>query len=158
MRIDLAPDAVARCIQEVGFGFMFAPAHHGATRFVIPVRKELAVRTIFNFLGPLTNPAGATRQVIGVPTRRSSTSWRARSRGSAPTARARRLQRRRARRALHVAPTRVVQVDDGEVRCYEVSPRTSACRAPSTRTRRRPAAANAATALSILGGDEGSGA
>ena len=66
VRIDLAPEAVARCIDEVGFGFMFAPAHHGATRFVVPVRKELAVRTIFNFLGPLTNPAGATRQVIGV--------------------------------------------------------------------------------------------
>ena len=66
VRIDLKPDAVARCINEVGFGFMFAPAHHGATRFVVPVRKELAVRTIFNFLGPLTNPAGAQRQVIGV--------------------------------------------------------------------------------------------
>ena len=66
MRIDLKPDAVGRCIDEAGFGFMFAPAHHGATRHVIPVRKELAVRTIFNFLGPLTNPAGATRQVIGV--------------------------------------------------------------------------------------------
>ena len=66
VRIDLAPEAVARCIEEVGFGFMFAPAHHGATRFVVPVRKELAVRTIFNFLGPLTNPAGATRQLIGV--------------------------------------------------------------------------------------------
>ena len=66
VRIDLDPAAVGRCIEEVGFGFMFAPAHHGATRFVIPVRKELAVRTIFNFLGPLTNPAGATRQLIGV--------------------------------------------------------------------------------------------
>ncbi len=65
-RIDLAPDAVARCINEVGFGFMFAPAHHQATRFVVPVRRELAVRTIFNFLGPLTNPAGARRQLIGV--------------------------------------------------------------------------------------------
>jgi anthranilate phosphoribosyltransferase len=65
-RIDLDPDAVATCITEVGFGFMFAPAHHPATRYVVPVRRELAVRTIFNFLGPLTNPAGATRQLIGV--------------------------------------------------------------------------------------------
>jgi anthranilate phosphoribosyltransferase len=65
-RIDLAPDAVAACIADVGFGFMFAPAHHQATRYVIPVRRELAVRTIFNFLGPLTNPAGARRQLIGV--------------------------------------------------------------------------------------------
>src|SRR4051794_41542869 len=51
-RIDLDPDAVARCIDRAGFGFMFAPAHHAATRYVVPVRKELAVRTIFNFLGP----------------------------------------------------------------------------------------------------------
>jgi anthranilate phosphoribosyltransferase len=65
-RIDLDADAVARCIEQVGFGFMFAPAHHQATRYVVPVRRELAVRTIFNFLGPLTNPAGARRQVIGV--------------------------------------------------------------------------------------------
>lgn len=65
-RIDLGPDAVARCIDQAGFGFMFAPAHHQATRYVVPVRRDLAVRTIFNFLGPLTNPAGARRQVIGV--------------------------------------------------------------------------------------------
>jgi anthranilate phosphoribosyltransferase len=58
-RIDLDPPAVARCIDETGFGFMFAPSHHQATRFVIPVRRELAVRAIFNLLGPLTNPAGA---------------------------------------------------------------------------------------------------
>ncbi|HTY95689.1 MAG TPA: anthranilate phosphoribosyltransferase [Solirubrobacteraceae bacterium] len=65
-RIDLGPDQVAECIREAGFGFMFAPAHHQATRYVIPVRRELAVRTIFNLLGPLTNPAGARRQLIGV--------------------------------------------------------------------------------------------
>jgi anthranilate phosphoribosyltransferase len=65
-RIDLTPEGVARCIEQAGFGFMFAPAHHQATRFVIPVRRELAVKTIFNLLGPLTNPAGAKRQLIGV--------------------------------------------------------------------------------------------
>jgi len=65
-RIDLDAAAVAACIDEAGFGFMFAPAHHQATRFVVPVRRELAVRTIFNLLGPLTNPAGARRQLIGV--------------------------------------------------------------------------------------------
>jgi anthranilate phosphoribosyltransferase len=69
VRIDLGPDDVARCIDEVGFGFMFAPRHHAAMKHVVPVRKELAVRTVFNFLGPLTNPAGATRQVIGVSDR-----------------------------------------------------------------------------------------
>jgi anthranilate phosphoribosyltransferase len=65
-RIDLAPERVALCIERAGFGFMFAPAHHQATRFVVPVRRELGVRTIFNLLGPLTNPAGARRQLIGV--------------------------------------------------------------------------------------------
>ena len=69
-RIDLDPQAVGRCVDEVGFGFMFAPTHHSATRYVIPVRRQLAVRTIFNFLGPLTNPAGVTRQLTGVADRR----------------------------------------------------------------------------------------
>ena len=70
VRIDLDPQEVARCIEEIGFGFMFAPRHHAAMRHVAPVRRELAVRTIFNFLGPLTNPAGATRQLLGVSDRR----------------------------------------------------------------------------------------
>src|SRR5438270_6376740 len=68
-RIDLDPGAVAQCIEDVGFGFMFAPSHHQATRYVVPVRRALAVRTIFNFLGPLTNPAGAGCQLIGVSDR-----------------------------------------------------------------------------------------
>lgn len=67
--IELEPDQVARNIDELGFGFMFAPRHHKAMAHVVPVRKELAVRTIFNFLGPLTNPAGANRQLLGVSDR-----------------------------------------------------------------------------------------
>jgi anthranilate phosphoribosyltransferase len=70
VKIELGPDAVARSIDEVGFGFMFAPRHHAAMKHVVPVRRELAVRTIFNFLGPLTNPAGASRQLLGVSDRR----------------------------------------------------------------------------------------
>jgi anthranilate phosphoribosyltransferase len=67
--VDLGPEAVARCIDEVGFGFMFAPRHHQATAHVRPAREGLGVRTVFNFLGPLTNPAGATRQLVGVADR-----------------------------------------------------------------------------------------
>jgi anthranilate phosphoribosyltransferase len=122
VRIDLKPDAVAQCIRDVGFGFMFAPAHHSATRYVIPVRKELAVRTIFNFLGPLTNPAGATRQVIGV----SDPAFLDTIAGA--------LERLGAQRALVVSSadgldemstsgtTRVVEVGDGGLRSYEVTP------------------------------------
>ena len=64
--LDLEPAEIARCITEVGVGFLFAPAHHGAMRHAGPVRRELGVRTVFNVLGPLTNPANAKRQVIGV--------------------------------------------------------------------------------------------
>jgi anthranilate phosphoribosyltransferase len=64
-RIDLDPNAIGHCIDTVGFGFMFAPYHHPATRHVVEVRKALKVRTTFNFLGPLTNPAGASRQLLG---------------------------------------------------------------------------------------------
>lgn len=68
--IELDPDQVGRCIEEVGFGFMFAPRYHAAMAHVVPVRKELAVGTVFNLLGPLTNPAGASRQLIGIADRR----------------------------------------------------------------------------------------
>jgi anthranilate phosphoribosyltransferase len=122
VRIDLQPDQVARCIADIGFGFMFAPAHHGATRYVVPVRKELAVRTIFNFLGPLTNPAGATRQLIGV------------SDPAFIETIAAALAQLGARKALVVSSadgldemstsgtTRVVEVDEGRLRAYDLAP------------------------------------
>ncbi len=156
VRIDLGPEAVAQCIREVGFGFMFAPAHHSATRYVVPVRKELAVRTIFNFLGPLTNPAGATRQVIGV----SDPAFLETIAGA--------LARLGAERALVVssvdgldelstsAATRVVEVDGDGLRTSEVTPEEVGL------PRSDPAAfgpglpeANAATTRRILAGEQG---
>jgi len=122
VRIDLSPGAVGECIRDVGFGFMFAPAHHQATRFVVPVRRELGVRTIFNFLGPLTNPAGATRQLIGV----SDPAYQETMAGA--------LARLGAVKALVVssrdgldemstsAPTEVVEVSQGNVQRYTVEP------------------------------------
>jgi anthranilate phosphoribosyltransferase len=68
IRIDLSPHEAARAIREVGIAFLFAPAYHAATRHVQPVRRELKMRTVFNLLGPLANPAGATAQVVGTTT------------------------------------------------------------------------------------------
>ncbi|HEX6666734.1 MAG TPA: anthranilate phosphoribosyltransferase [Solirubrobacterales bacterium] len=69
VNVEIDAEQVGRCIDEVGFGFMFAPRHHAAMAHVVPARKALGVRTIFNFLGPLTNPAGANRQLLGVADR-----------------------------------------------------------------------------------------
>ena len=66
VKLELEPKAIARCIAEAGIGFMFAPSHHPAMRHVGPTRVELGTRTIFNLLGPLSNPAGVTRQMVGV--------------------------------------------------------------------------------------------
>ncbi len=67
VKIDLGPEGVKRCIEEVGIGFMFAPTFHPAMRHAAPVRREIGIRTVFNLMGPLTNPAGAQRQLAGVP-------------------------------------------------------------------------------------------
>lgn len=66
VRIDLSPEGISRCLAEAGIGFMFAPAHHPAMKHVGPTRVEMGTRTIFNLLGPLSNPAGVTRQMVGV--------------------------------------------------------------------------------------------
>ncbi len=66
VNVNLTPEQVANCVQNIGIGFMFAPNHHSALQYAAPARRELGVRAIFNLLGPLTNPAGAKRQVMGV--------------------------------------------------------------------------------------------
>jgi len=155
-RIDLEPDAVGRCIEEVGFGFMFAPSHHQATRYVVPVRRELAVRTIFNFLGPLTNPAGATRQLIGV----SDPGYLETMAGA--------LALLGTRHALLVssddgldelsisAPTKVVEVLGEEVSRYTVTPEeVSLKRSPADAIPGGDPTENADTARRILAGERG---
>jgi anthranilate phosphoribosyltransferase len=155
-RIDLAPAAVAECIRTAGFGFMFAPAHHQATRFVVPVRKELAVRTIFNFLGPLTNPAGARRQLIGV----SDPAMLDTIAGA--------LARLGVDRALVVSSedgldemstsgaTRVVEVQGDELRSYTVTPADVGLPAsPPGAVAGGTPDQNAATTRAILAGEPG---
>ena len=120
--INLEPERVARCIAEVGVAFMFAPNHHRAMKYAAPVRKELGVKTIFNILGPLTNPAGARQQVMGV------------FHPDLVGIQARVLQRLGSRRVIIVhglegldelsisGPTMVGELKDGEIREYTVAP------------------------------------
>jgi len=120
--IMLTPPQVAACIEETGVGFMFAPNHHGAMKHAAPVRRELGVRTIFNILGPLTNPAGAANQLVGV------------FHPDLVGIHIRVLQRLGSRRALVVygkdgmdevslgAATMVGELKDGEVTEYEIHP------------------------------------
>ncbi len=122
VNLDLTPEQVARCVNDVGVGFMFAPKHHGAMKHAIGPRREMGVRTIFNLLGPLTNPAGAPRQVVGV----FAEQW------VEPLAEV--LQRLGSEHVLVVhaedgldeisigAPTRVAELKDGRVRVYTIQP------------------------------------
>ena len=122
VNLQLNAEQVARCVREVGVGFMFAPAHHSAMKHAIGPRKEMAVRTIFNLLGPLTNPAGAPNQVLGV----FSEQW------LRPLAEV--LKALGSEHVLVVnsedgldeistaAPTRVAELKNGEIREYTIQP------------------------------------
>jgi anthranilate phosphoribosyltransferase len=154
-RIDLGPEDIARCIDDTGFGFMFAPAHHRATRFVVGVRRELGVRTIFNFLGPLTNPAGARRQLVGV----SDARYLETVAGA--------LARLGSERALVVAGedgldeisasarTRIVEVADGELRSYVVAPEDLGITAGADNLEGGTPERNAAVTRAVLAGEAG---
>jgi anthranilate phosphoribosyltransferase len=123
VNLDLNPEQVAQCVRDVGVGFMFAPKHHGAMKYAIGPRREMGVRTIFNLLGPLTNPANAPNQVIGV----FSNSW------VEPVAEV--LGRLGSRHVMVVhsqdgmdeisigGPTFVAELKDGKVETYNVSPK-----------------------------------
>ena len=122
VKLDISPEKVGECVEQVGVGFMFAPAHHGAMKHAIGARKELAVRTVFNVLGPLTNPAGAPNQVIGVFD------------GELVEVMANVLKQLGSRHVMVVhaedgmdeisisAPTRVAELKDGEVTTYTLKP------------------------------------
>lgn len=122
LNLDLAPDQVARCVEEIGVGFLFAPRHHSAMKHAIGPRKELGVRTLFNLLGPLTNPAGAPNQVVGV----FSEQW------LEPLAQV--LQRLGSHHVLVVhaddgldeisigAPTQIAELKDGRIDRYCIAP------------------------------------
>jgi anthranilate phosphoribosyltransferase len=122
VRIELAPQAISRCIKEAGIGFMFAPGHHPAMKHVGPTRVEMGTRTIFNLLGPLANPAGVKRQMVGVFSRH----W------VEPLAHV--LKNLGSERALVVhgsdgldeittsGPSNVASLEDGQVRTFQITP------------------------------------
>jgi anthranilate phosphoribosyltransferase len=151
--ITLPPPRVAECLKEVGIAFLFAPAMHSAMKYVQPARRELRLRTVFNLLGPLTNPAHASAQVVGVYS------------DDLVEKLAEALSMLGLRRALVVhgsdgldeititGPTRIAEVRDGQVRSYEVSPEEFGfARAPIDAISGGDAAANAAIIREVLAG------
>jgi anthranilate phosphoribosyltransferase len=156
VRIDLAPEAISRCIAEAGIGFMFAPAHHPAMKHVGPTRVELATRTIFNLLGPLSKPAGVKRQMVGVFSRQ----W------VEPLARV--LKNLGAERAYVVhgsdgldeittcGPTSVAALQNGSIDTFEISPEEVGLpKAAPEALRGGDAEANAAALMAVLKGGKG---
>ncbi len=122
VRIDLEPVEVEACLDEVGIGFLFAPSHHPAMKHAIGPRRELGLRTVFNVLGPLTNPAGARRQLLGVfdPALTELIAGTLRELGSEHAVVVHGLDGLDELSTL--GPTRISELRDGEVRTYEVTP------------------------------------
>ena len=156
-RIDLPPEAVATCIDECGFGFMFAPHHHQAMRHIVPVRKELAVRTIFNFLGPLTNPAGAPRQVIGVSDERYIDTIAAALRGLGGTTALVVSSEDGLDEVSVSAPTRAVELKGGQITSYSITPESLGIEpAPPGATGAADPDRSAEIARAVMAGEPGS--
>lgn len=155
-KIELRPEAVAMLIDEVGFGFMFAPLYHSAMKFVMPVRKALAVRTAFNFLGPLTNPAGASHQLIGVsdPAFQETMAYALAELGTSHSLIVHGMDRLDELSATQA--TRVTEVRGKEVSTHDVTPEDLGLNSvePGRFSAGSPEQ-NAETTRRILGGDDG---
>jgi anthranilate phosphoribosyltransferase len=151
-KIDLSPERVARSIEEVGIGFLFAPAVHSATRHAMAARRELKTRTIFNLLGPLTNPAGASAQVVGVYDS-SVTELMARALGELGVRRAFVVHGADGLDEISISgETRIAELREGAVRTYTVTPEDFGLRrAPLESIRGGDAKQNAEIIHKVLG-------
>jgi anthranilate phosphoribosyltransferase len=155
-KIELQPEAVAELIEEIGFGFMFAPVYHAATKYVVPVRKAIAVRTVFNFLGPLTNPAGAGHQLIGVsdPRYQQVVSEALAELGTVHSMVVHGMDRLDELSATHT--TRVTEIRGSEISSHDVTPEDLGLETvePGRFSAGTPAE-NAATTKAVLSGSDG---
>jgi len=156
VNVDLGPTEVADLVDEIGIGFLFAPNHHPAMRHAAPVRRQLGVRTVFNVLGPLTNPAGVRRQLLGV-FRPDLTERLARVLGELGSVRAFVVHGADGGDEVSLAgPTRVSDLAGGEVRTYDVTPEDlGLTRSPVTALAGGDAATNAAIIAGVLAGETG---
>jgi anthranilate phosphoribosyltransferase len=152
MKIELPPERVAESIEQIGIGFLYAPAMHAATRFAIPARRELRVRTVFNLLGPLTNPAGASAQIVGVYDA-SLTELVAQALGELDVQRALVVHGADGLDEISISgETSIAELRDGAVRSYTVVPEDFGLRrAPLEAIRGGDAAHNAEIIHKILG-------
>ncbi len=156
VRIDLTPERVQQCIEQVGIGFLFAPSHHAAMRHAAPVRRELGIRTLFNLIGPLSNPASATHQVVGVYDS-NKVEQLAQALGSLGLTAAWVVHGQGGLDEVSPSgPTAVAQLRDGHVSTFEVSPEDFGFSAvPLDGLRGGDAARNADIIRNVLGGAQG---